>query len=159
MVIKDVAAADPWACTGVLYHGLTWRETASRRGVPGMAQPDGDRESAGTQDIIDDALRLVDELQRRLLAAGVRRGVAAATAAPSKGDVWEQAVREDSGHRSSCEMCPICRLMDALREQGVDVGGLMDRAGSSLRTAAEELRSAYERTQSENGERRSAGSD
>ncbi|TDQ52510.1 hypothetical protein [Actinorugispora endophytica] len=59
-----------------------------------MAQPN--RDQGGSSEVIDDALRLVDALQRKLIIAGVRRGVASVTSPPPrKGDVWEQAVKEE----------------------------------------------------------------
>ncbi|QVQ55193.1 hypothetical protein J4H86_05455 [Spiractinospora alimapuensis] len=111
-----------------------------------MTEPNRDRENGTTNDIIDDALRMVESLQRKLLVAGVRRGVSAATAAPSKGDVWEEAVSDAPDHRSSCEYCPICKAMDAMRASGVDVSGSMDRVATTLRAAADELWATYERS-------------
>lgn len=130
-----------------------------RATVMGMTEPNRDRESAGSQDIIDDALRLVDALQRKLLAAGVRRGVAAVTSAPPKGDVWEEAVSERPGHGASCEYCPICRLMDAMRGSGVDASEYLDRAAASLKTAAEDVWAAYEqsRGQDRSGDSQKSG--
>lgn len=111
-----------------------------------MTEPNRDRDNGNTNDIIDDALRMVESLQRKLLVAGVRRGVTAVTAAPAKGDVWEEAIKEAPAHRSSCEFCPFCRTMDAMRASGIDVSAYMDRAASTMRAAADELWGAYERS-------------
>ena len=60
-----------------------------------MTENNGGRNGSRNEDPdpIDDALRLVGTLQRKLLAAGVRRGVSAVTNPPTKGDVWEEAIQ------------------------------------------------------------------
>ncbi|MDT0328802.1 hypothetical protein [Nocardiopsis lambiniae] len=79
----------------------------------------------GTDDIIDDALRLVDGLQRKLLIAGVKRGVGAVTSPPAKGDVWEEAVRlEDPEPRPVLE-----EVFDIVRTSAPEIAGHLGRAG------------------------------
>ncbi|MDE3724257.1 hypothetical protein PWG71_22940 [Nocardiopsis sp. N85] len=79
----------------------------------------------GTDDIIDDALRLVDGLQRKLLIAGVKRGVGAVTSPPPKGDVWEEAVRlEDPEPRPVLE-----EVFDIVRTSAPEIAGHLGRAG------------------------------
>ncbi|MFD0802792.1 hypothetical protein ACFQZU_15895, partial [Streptomonospora algeriensis] len=75
-----------------------------------------DQGGNGSQDIIDEALRMVDSLQRRLLVAGVRRGAAAASAPPSKGDVWEEALKQEQPQPS-----PMEELMGIARTKGPEV--------------------------------------
>ncbi|MES0834158.1 hypothetical protein [Nocardiopsis tropica] len=77
-------------------------------------------------DLIDDALRLVDTLQRRLLVAGVKRGVGAVTSAPpAKGDVWEEAIRLESEE----ERPPLEEVLDIVRRSAPEVAGHLGRAG------------------------------
>jgi hypothetical protein len=77
-------------------------------------------------DLIDDALRLVDTLQRRLLVAGVKRGVAAVTSPPpAKGDVWEEAIRLESED----ERPPLEEVLDIVRRSAPEVAGHLGRAG------------------------------
>ncbi|MFJ9556452.1 hypothetical protein ACIRPH_21765 [Nocardiopsis sp. NPDC101807] len=77
-------------------------------------------------DLIDDALRLVDTLQRRLLVAGVKRGVGAVTSPPpSKGDVWEEAIRLESEE----ERPPLEEVLDIVRRSAPEVAGHLGRAG------------------------------
>ncbi|MDA8368489.1 MAG: hypothetical protein M0026_01290 [Nocardiopsaceae bacterium] len=93
-----------------------------------MAEPN--RESAGSQDIIDDALRMVDALQRKLIVAGVRRGVSSAVSPPPrKGDVWEEAIRYESAQP---EPPALEQLMGIVRTKGPEVAGHLGRAGVSL---------------------------
>lgn len=82
-------------------------------------------------DLIDDALRLVDTLQRKLLAAGVRRGVNAVTNPQPKGDVWEEAIRMESAR----ERPPLEELTDIVRKSAPEVAGHLGRAGLSLADA------------------------
>lgn len=79
-------------------------------------------------DLIDDALRLVDTLQRKLLAAGVRRGVNAVTNPQPKGDVWEEAIRMESEQ----ERAPLEEFVDIVRKSAPEVAGHLGRAGLSL---------------------------
>ncbi|WP_236567729.1 MULTISPECIES: hypothetical protein [unclassified Nocardiopsis] len=96
-------------------------ENADRNRGPdsGRAEPD----------LIDDALGLVDSLQRRLLSAGVRRGVRAVTSPPpGKGDVWEEAIRLESGRRRD----PLEEVLDIVRTSAPEVAGHLGRAGLAL---------------------------
>lgn len=77
-------------------------------------------------DLIDDALRLVDTLQRRLLVAGVKRGVSAVTSPPpAKGDVWEEAIRLEN----PVERPPLEEVFDIVRRSAPEVAGHLGRAG------------------------------
>ncbi|QBI53802.1 hypothetical protein [Streptomonospora litoralis] len=87
---------------------------------------DTDRRENGTQDMIDDALRMVDTLQRRLLVAGVRRGVSAASAPPPKGDVWEEAIKYE---QPQPEPSPLEELLGIARKKAPEVAGHIGRAG------------------------------
>ncbi|MFD3688745.1 hypothetical protein ACFWTE_28460 [Nocardiopsis sp. NPDC058631] len=83
-------------------------------------------ERGDTPDLIDDALRLVDTLQRRLLVAGVKRGVGAVTSAPpAKGDVWEEAIRLEGKE----ERPPLEEVLDIVRRSAPEVAGHLGRAG------------------------------
>ncbi|MFD6952172.1 hypothetical protein A6A08_10110 [Nocardiopsis sp. TSRI0078] len=80
-------------------------------------------------DLVDDALKLVDSLQRKLLAAGVRRGVSAVTSPPpSKGDVWEEAIRMESDQRRPA----LDEVLDIVRTSAPEVAGHLGRAGVAL---------------------------
>ncbi|OLT30139.1 hypothetical protein BJF83_09270 [Nocardiopsis sp. CNR-923] len=88
----------------------------------------GERTSGGSgpsPDLVDDALRLVDGLQRKLLAAGVRRGVGAVTAPPSKGDVWEEAIRLET----EPERPALSEVLDIVRTSAPQIAGHLGRAG------------------------------
>ncbi|MFI6579091.1 hypothetical protein ACIBFB_25160 [Nocardiopsis sp. NPDC050513] len=81
--------------------------------------------SGSSPDLVDDALRLVDGLQRKLLAAGVRRGVSAVTSPPSKGDVWEEAIRLETRP----ERPPLSEVLDIVRTSAPQIAGHLGRAG------------------------------
>ncbi|CAL9576776.1 hypothetical protein SUDANB121_04978 [Nocardiopsis dassonvillei] len=77
-------------------------------------------------DIIDEALRLVDGLQRKLLIEGVKRGVGAVTAPPPKGDVWEEAIRLETGP----EPRPVLEeVLGIVRDTAPEIAGHLGRAG------------------------------
>lgn len=83
-------------------------------------------------DLIDDALRLVDSLQRKLLVAGVKRGVSAVTSPPpKKGDVWEEAIRAETRQ----ERPPLEEFVEIVRKSAPEVAGHLGRAGLSLASA------------------------
>ncbi|GAA4927548.1 hypothetical protein GCM10023224_03260 [Streptomonospora halophila] len=112
-----------------------------------MAEPDRgtdrtDKDGNGSQDIIDDALRMVDTLQRRLLVAGVRRGAAAATAPPRKGDVWEEAVKYEQPRPA---VSPVDELLGIARKKGPEVVGHLGRAGIAVVGAVGETLGVVER--------------
>ncbi|GAB2494914.1 hypothetical protein [Nocardiopsis aegyptia] len=96
-----------------------------------MTENDGRPQESGrgeAPDLIDDALKLVDSLQRKLVTAGVRRGVSAVTSAPRKGDVWEEAIRlETKPERPAVE-----ELFDIVRTSAPEVAGHLGRAGLAL---------------------------
>ncbi|GAA1986121.1 hypothetical protein GCM10009799_09490 [Nocardiopsis rhodophaea] len=92
-----------------------------------MAEPNRD---TGSQDIIDDALRLVDALQRKLIIAGVRRGVSSVTSPPPpKDDVWGEAIRLEQPPE---EQEPLDRLAGIVRTAAPEVVGHLGKAGAAL---------------------------
>ncbi|WP_460862494.1 hypothetical protein [Nocardiopsis coralliicola] len=101
-----------------------------------MAEPNqggrgtgGERANDPSADLIDDALRLVDDLQRRLVVAGVRRGVKTATAPPARtGDVWEEAIRAEQPEPEP----PLDRLAGVVRTAAPEIAGHLGRAGAAL---------------------------
>lgn len=97
-------------------------ENAGRNGGSGEGRSEG-------QELIDEALKLVDNLQRKLLTAGVRRGVSAVTSPPpSKGDVWEEAIRLESEQRR-----PVLEeVLDIVRSSAPEVVGHLGRAGLAM---------------------------
>ncbi|MFC7741656.1 hypothetical protein ACFQXA_12790 [Nocardiopsis composta] len=112
------------------------------QGQQTMAEPNGrdtgagarrngeDRENAASADIIDDALRLVDALQRKLIVAGVRKGVSAATSPPPRtGDVWEEAIRAE---QPQPEEPPLDRFVGVVRTAAPEIAGHLGRAGAAL---------------------------
>ncbi|GAA3734425.1 hypothetical protein HDA32_003849 [Spinactinospora alkalitolerans] len=120
-----------------------------------MAQPN--RDPAGSSDIIDDALRLVDALQRKLIIAGVRRGVSGATSQPQrKGDVWEEAVKEAPGREEPA----LDQMIGIVRTAGPQVAEHIGRAGSVLFGALGEAWGVVERSRRQaEQQRRDGGSD
>ncbi|CAM3675958.1 hypothetical protein NOGI109294_08550 [Nocardiopsis gilva] len=91
-----------------------------------MAEPNRD---TGSQDIIDDALRLVDALQRKLIIAGVRRGVSSVTSPPPpKDDVWGEAIRLEQPPEEE----PLDRLAGIVRTAAPEVVGHLGKAGAAL---------------------------
>jgi hypothetical protein len=82
-------------------------------------------------DLVDDALRLVDTLQRRLLVAGVKRGVSAVTNPPAKGDVWEEAIRVETQEQRP----PLEEFVEIVRRSAPEVAGHLGRAGLSFADA------------------------
>lgn len=95
----------------------------------GTERPNGNR--SDNPDLIDDALRLVDSLQRKLLVAGVKRGVGAVTNPPPKGDVWEEAIRTEGRE----ERPPLEEFTEIVRKSAPEVAGHLGRAGLSLADA------------------------
>ncbi len=82
-------------------------------------------------DLIDDALRLVDSLQRKLLVAGVKRGVSAVTNPPAKADVWEEAIRVETREQRP----PLEEFVEIVRRSAPEVAGHLGRAGLSFADA------------------------
>ncbi|PSK90569.1 hypothetical protein CLV63_122103 [Murinocardiopsis flavida] len=123
-----------------------------------MAQPNRDSGgSSGSQDIIDDALRLVDSLQRKLIIAGVRRGVSSVTSPPpSKGDVWEEAVKDDTPDEPALD-----RLFGIARTAAPEVAGHLFKAGTTMFRAAGQtwgvIESAWEKNRRERDENDGGG--
>lgn len=97
-------------------------ENADRAGGGGASRSEG-------SDLLDDAVRLVDDLQRKLFAAGVRRGVGAMTQPPQgKGDVWEEAIRLESDDQRP----PLEEFLDIVRTSGPEVAAHLGRAGLAV---------------------------
>jgi len=95
-----------------------------------------------SSDLIDDALKLVGNLQRKLITAGVKRGVGAATSAPSKEDVWQEAIRlEDPQHKP-----PLEEFGEIVRRTVPEVAGHMGRAGLALADAVSSTWGVLERS-------------
>src|SRR5699024_1525128 len=86
----------------------------------------GGREASS--DLIHDALKLVDNLQRKLITAGGRRGVGAGTSAPSKEDVWEEDTRLEDPQPKP----PLEELGEIVRRAVPEVAGELGRAGLAL---------------------------
>ncbi len=89
-------------------------------------------------DIVDDALRLVDTLQRRLLAAGVK----SVTAPPKRDDVWGEAIRLESGR----ERPPAEEVLDIVRTAVPEVAGHLGRAGVAAASALGRTWDVFERS-------------
>ncbi|GLU46075.1 hypothetical protein [Nocardiopsis ansamitocini] len=115
-----------------------------------MAQPTPD--SGNSSDIIDDALRLVDALQRKLIIAGVRKGVSSiASPPPHKGDVWEEAVKEEPATPPPL----LDQVVGIARTTLPEVGRHLGQAGTLMFGAFGRTLSAVERSFQENAARRS----
>ncbi|MBB6119315.1 hypothetical protein [Nocardiopsis algeriensis] len=95
-----------------------------------MAENDGRTGDGTGGDLVEDALRLVDGLQRRLLVAGVKRGVGAVVAPPPpKGDVWEEAIRLET----ATEPRPALEeVLDIVRTSAPEIAGHLGRAGLAV---------------------------
>ncbi|RKS04537.1 hypothetical protein DFP74_0096 [Nocardiopsis sp. Huas11] len=115
-----------------------------------MTENDGRSQESGrdaSPDLIDDALKLVDSLQRKLVTAGVRRGVSAVTSAPRKGDVWEEAIRlETKPERPAVE-----ELFAIVRTSAPEVAGHLGRAGLALAGALGRTWDVVERSLEQTG--------
>lgn len=97
-------------------------ESTGRNGGAGGGRED-------SSDLVGDALKLVDSLQRKLLVAGVKRGVSAVTSPPpSKGDVWEEAIRLEAPQ----ERPPLEEVLDIVRRSAPEVAGHLGRAGLAV---------------------------
>ncbi len=106
-------------------------DRAERQGAGGEAG----REGGASAELIDDAIRLVDTLQRKLIIAGVRKGVSTVASPPPRtGDVWEQAVREEQAPQEA----PLDRLAGVVRTAAPEVAGHIGRAGVTLFGALQE---------------------
>jgi hypothetical protein len=98
--------------------------------------------------VLDEAVRLMEGLRRRVVRGAVRGAVAGPR---DSEDVWSKATSEDpfdhiATGSAECRACPICRAIAAARSSGPDVVDYMMDAGESLLDAAREARSAYERS-------------
>lgn len=113
---------------------------------------ESNRDTSGSQDIIDDALRMVDALQRKLLVEGVRRGAAAPPS--NKDDVWSEAIKRE---QPQPEEPPLNQLMGVVRTAGPQVVGHLGRAGATLAGAVSESLGIIERTMREKADESRAG--
>lgn len=99
------------------------RETG-QRGNQGQGRPPG-------PDPVDSVLGLVGDVQRRIFAAGVRRGVASVGSRPKEEDVWGRAIRLEAPEpRPAAE-----EVFDIVRRAAPEVAGHLGRAGLSLADA------------------------
>ena len=116
---------------------------AAAGGAPGTAPRDREaarggngRDPGASADLIDDAIRLVDSLQRKLIIAGVRKGVSTVASPPPRtGDVWEQAIREE---QQPPPEPALDRLAGVVRTAAPEVAGHLGRAGMALFGAVQE---------------------
>src|SRR5690606_33827761 len=101
------------------------RQPTSRR----VSMASSNRDQGSSTEIIDEALRLVDTLQRRLLAAGVRRQVNNLTSPPPRAnDVWAEAIRQETEPEA-----PVAdQVLDIARETLPQVGRHLSAAGALL---------------------------
>jgi hypothetical protein len=104
--------------------------------------------SEQSDSVLDEAVRLMEGLRRRVVRGAVRGAVAGPRDA---GDVWSRATREDhfdhiATGSAECRLCPICRTIAAARNSGPDVVDYVMDAGESLMAAAREAAAAYERS-------------
>ncbi|WP_017609724.1 hypothetical protein [Nocardiopsis xinjiangensis] len=99
------------------------RETG-QRGDQGRNRP-------AEPDPIGSVLGLVDDVQRRLLSAGLKRGVGAAVSGSKEEDVWGEAIRLEAPEpRPAAE-----EVFDIVRKAAPEVAGHLGRAGLSLADA------------------------
>lgn len=111
--------------------------------------------------VLDEAVRLMDGLRRRVVRGAIRGAVARPR---DTGDVWSEATREErfdhiATGSAECRACPICRAIAAARNSGPDVVDYMVDAGESLMAAARAAVSAYERSRRGGDAPRDAGGD
>ncbi|WP_285492481.1 hypothetical protein [Actinomadura sp. NBRC 104425] len=123
-------------------------------------------------DVLDEAVRLLDALLRRVgglgdvLGGAPRdgRGDGGDGNGGDGGDVWarvtaeareeERAQAPHAPHRTpriatgapECQDCPVCRAIAVARESGPDVAEHVREAGRSLMAAALDVLAAFERT-------------
>lgn len=99
------------------------RETG-QRGDQGQSRP-------VEPDPIGSVLGLVDDVQRRIFTAGVKRGVDSVVSRPKEEDVWGQAIRLEAPEpRPAAE-----EVFDIVRKAAPEVAGHLGRAGLSLADA------------------------
>ena len=94
-------------------------------------------------EIIDEALRLVDAVQRRLLTAAIRRQVQnAASPPPRSDDVWAEAIRQETEPEA-----PLTdQVLDIARETLPEIGRHLSAAGALMFDAMSRSLSAVERS-------------
>lgn len=125
-------------------------------------------------DVLDEAVRLLDALRRRVGGLGDVLGGAPRDDRRDRrpgrggdgdgGDVWARVTAEareeerEEGRRAphrppriatgapECQDCPVCRAIALARESGPDVAEHVREAGRSLMAAALDVLAAYERT-------------
>ncbi|WP_232306723.1 hypothetical protein [Thermobifida cellulosilytica] len=101
------------------------------------------RDQGSSTEIIDEALRLVDTLQRRLLAAGLRRQVNNVTSPRSREeDVWAEAVKPEP----EPEVPVADQVLAIARETLPEVGRHLSAAGALVFDAMSRSLSAVERS-------------
>ena len=99
------------------------RETG-QRGGQGHNRP-------AEPDPIGSVLGFVDDVQRRIFSAGLKRGVGAVVSRPKEEDVWGEAIRLEAPEpRPAAE-----EVFDIVRKAAPEVAGHLGRAGLSLADA------------------------
>lgn len=82
-------------------------------------------------DPIGSVLGLVDDVQRRIFSAGVKRGVGSVVSRPKEEDVWGEAIRLEAPEPKPAAE----EVFDIVRKAGPEVAGHLGRAGLSLADA------------------------
>lgn len=98
----------------------------------------------GATEILDEALRLVDAVQRKLLTAAVRRHVHNVASPPphSDDDVWAEAIRQETAPEP-----PLAdQVLDIARETLPEIGRHLSAAGALMFDAMSRSLSAVERS-------------
>lgn len=110
----------------------------------------GDVMSEQSDSVLDEAVRLMDGLRRRVVRGAIR-GAMTGSGSQDSGDVWSKATSEEQFDHiatgsAECRKCPVCRAIAAARTSGPDVVDYVVDAGESLVAAAREAVSAYDRS-------------
>ncbi|GAB2860275.1 hypothetical protein GCM10022221_69750 [Actinocorallia aurea] len=88
--------------------------------------------------VLEEAFKLFEAVRRRVGDDRPGQG----------GDVWSEAVREETAEARCPHNCPACRAMEAAKAAGPDVVGHVVDAGQALFAAFQEAVAGYERTRS-----------
>lgn len=96
------------------------RETG-QRGDQGQNRP-------ADPDPIGSVLGLVDDVQRKIFSAGLKRGVDSVVSRPKEEDVWGEAIRLEAPEPKPAAE----EVFDIVRKAAPEVAGHLGRAGLSL---------------------------